>query len=162
MKASDFPDLELMREGVDYNFEISVRKFKAWVRPLTSLEVIKATAAAAQAFDTLNEHEKLSISLSLLNAMYQLNKACEIDGVPGKLTLPLMQHMSPDEINALWKQYVRVTDKVNPDFESVGAEKLKEWAEALKKSSEPLSMLTDLSTSNLIALCLHLSQNIEG
>lgn len=158
-KSSDFPELELMRAGVDLHFEILVRKFKVKVRPLTTIEVIEATAEAADAFDKLPEVKKLNITMSLMNAMYQLNKASSPDvGENGTLGLPLMHMMRSDEINALWKQYVRVCDKVNPAFEDVTAEQLKAWSEDLKKNSDPRSLLIDLSISNLISLCHHLSQ----
>lgn len=159
MKSSDFPQLDLMRAGVEHRFEISIRQFKVTVRPLTNLEIIQATSEAAEAFQKLPANQQLGVTASLLNAMYQLEKASGRDvGEPGMLTLKLLEKMSPDEVNHLWKQYVRITDKVNPSFEDVSADQLQEWAEALKKSSDPLSLLTDLSISNLIALCRHLSQ----
>lgn len=162
MKSSDFSQLELMREGVGFNFEITLRSFKVKVRPLTNLEIIQATADAGKAFNSLPEDQRLNVSASLLNAMYQLEKASAKDvGEIGELTLPLLQHMSPDEVNHLWKQYVRVTDNVNPSFETATAEQLSVWAEELKKNSDPLSLLTDLSISNLISLCLHLSQTLD-
>lgn len=162
MKSVDFSQLELMREGVEHNFEISVRKFKVRVRPLTNLEVIQATAGAADAFEKVPENQKISITLSLLNAMHQLEKSATKDvGEMTELPMTLLQMMSPDEVNHLWKQYVRVTDKVNPSFESVSAEQLLNWAEELKKNSEPESLLTDLSISSLIGLCLHLAAQLR-
>jgi hypothetical protein len=163
VKSSDFPQLDAMRDGVDYRFNITCRKFSVAVRPLTNLEVIQATAAAADAYESLPENQRSSISASLLSAMHQLEKASSPDvGEPGRLTLAMLQMMTPDEVNHLWKQYVRVTDKVNPSFDMVGHEQLGEWADELKKNSDPLSLLTDLSISSLIALCHHLSRPSPG
>lgn len=163
MKSIDFPQLELMREGVKYRFEISVRKFKVMVRPLTNLEIIQATAEAASDYESLPEQQRTSIASSLLSAIRQLVKASAPDvGEAPVLSMKLLEMMSPDEVNSLWKQYVRVTDLVNPSFESVSAEELGEMAENLKKNSDPLSVLTDLSISSLIALCLHLSQKSQA
>lgn len=159
MKSSDFPQLDAMREGIEYRFEITLRKFKVLVRPLTNLEIIQATAGAADAFKKLPEDQQLQVTASLLNAMYQLERAASPDiGEMSGLTMKLMELMSPDEINHLWKQYVRVTDKVNPSFESLSAEDIGAIAEDLKKSSDPRSVLIDLSISSLISLCLHLSK----
>lgn len=159
LKSSDFPELELMRSGIEASFEIGIREYRIKVRPLTTLEVIQATADAAEAFEKLPEPQRLNITMSLMSAMYQLNRASSIDvGELGKLSLALMQMMSADEINSLWKQYIRVTDKVNPSLDSVSMEQLVSWTESLKKNSDPHYLLTDLSISNLISLCLHLSR----
>lgn len=162
MKSTDFKDLELMREGIAYQFEIKCRKFSRIVRPLTNYEIIKATAAAAEDFQRLPELEQTQNSLSLLNAMHQLvlASAPDVNETP-TITLALLQMMNPEEVNHLWKQYVRAMDRVNPSFEEMKAEDLSRIAEDLKKNSDPRSLLIDLSISSLIALCLHLSKTSE-
>lgn len=160
MKTADFPQLALMRAGIEFRFEISVRQFKVKVRPLTNLEIIQATGDAAAAYEKTPEHQRSSITLSLLHAMYQLERASAPDiGEPGEISLALLQHMNNEEVNTLWKQYVRVCDKVNPSFEKIGLEEVDRMVEDLKKNLDPLSQLTDLSISNLIAVCLRL---VEG
>ena len=157
MKTEDFKQLAAMRAGVDYRFKIKCRQFEVTVRPLANLEIIQAASEAADAFEKMPKNQQLSVTASLLNAMYQLEKASAKDvGEIGELTLPLMKLMTADEVNNLWKQYVRVCDKVNPDFEGMPAQELEALVEGLKKNSDPLSTLTDLSISNLIAVCQHL------
>lgn len=157
MKTKDFPQLALMRAGVEYSFEISIRQFRLKVRPLTNLEIIQATSDAADAYSKLPEKQQLSVSASLLNAMYQLERASASDvGENSELPLAVLQMMNPEEVNHLWKQYCRVMDKVNPDFQTMSVENLDLMVEELKKNSDPLSLLTDLSISNLIELCRRL------
>lgn len=163
MKQKDFKQLDLMRQGVDYSFEIACRQFKVRVRPLTCLEIIQATSAAAEAYEKLPQAQRISVTASLLNAMHQLECASAGDvGEEPQLTLAHLQMMSPDEINHLWKQYVRVTDRVNPSLEEMTKEELDKLVEALKKSSDPASILIDLSISNLIALCLRLREAVPA
>lgn len=157
MKTIDFPQLALMREGIEYKFEIKVRSFVVKVRPLTNLEIIEATAKAAEAYEMMPEKTRSSISLSLMLAMYQLERASSPDiGEIGALSMPLMQLMNNEELNSLWKQYVRVTDLINPSFENMDSEEVEKVVEELKKNSDQLSRLTDLSISQLIAVCSYL------
>lgn len=153
----DIPQLEAMRHGIDYKFKITCRNFEVFVRPLSALEVVQAASEAAEHFQKLTEVQKISITMSLLMATCQLEKASSPDiGEFPTLTRKMLEMMTPDEINHLWKQYVRVCDRVNPSFENMGADELSNTVEALKKSSDRLSLLTDLSISQLITVCLHL------
>lgn len=157
MKTIDFPELALMRDGIDYRFTIRCRKLEVPVRPLCNLEIIQASAAAAEAFEKLPDNQRITLSASLLNAMYHLERASSSDvGERGSLTLQLLQMMTSEEVNHLWKQYVRVTDRVNPSFEDMSAEDIEATVESLKKNSDPDSILTDLSISALITVCRRL------
>ena len=157
MKTSDFPQLALMRAGIEFRFEISVRQFKVKVRPLSNLEIIECTGNAVADYEKLPETKRTSITLSLLHAMHQLERASSPDiGEPGELSFALLNHMNNEEVNSLWKQYVRVCDKVNPSFDSIESDKVSAIVEDLKKNSDPLSVLTDLSISSLIAVSLRL------
>lgn len=159
MRTSDFPDLEAMRQGVDYRFPVACRG-KTWhLRPLSSLEIIQAASETADRLSKLPEGQQIGTTASLLNAMHQLEKASSEDvGHPGVLSVAMMERMTPDEVNHLWKQYVRITDKVNPDLESVPSDELERIVEDLKKNSDQASLLTDLSISRLIAVCLRLCE----
>ena len=163
MKSSDFPDLDAMRLGVSYQFPVTCRA-KTWrLRPLSSLEIIQSAADTADALSRLPEGQQIGTTGSLLNAMYQLEKASAPDvGEPGTLSVAMMQRMTPDEVNHIWKQYVRITDTVNPDLESVPAEELERIVGELKKNSHPASLLIDLSISRLIEVCLRLLGTTEG
>lgn len=158
LKSSDFPQLALMRAGIDYQFEISVRNFKVKVRPLSNLEIVQATQDAVSAFEKTPQDRRVNIAISLYHAMYQLERAASSDvgAQDSSLPLTLMQMMHNEEVNALWKQYVHVLDRVNPSFENFPAEEMNSLVEELKKNSDPKSMLTDLSISKLIAVCSHL------
>jgi hypothetical protein len=154
VKQSDFPQLELMRQGIEYRFPVMCRGYKVLLRPLTTLETIQATSEAAEAFQRLPATQQLSVTASLLSAMHQLEKASSKEpGVPGELSLALLQFMHSEEVNHLWKQYVRIIDKVNPSFEEMPVYELEKLVEDLKKNSDPSSILIDLSISNLIAVC---------
>jgi hypothetical protein len=163
VKSKDFPQLTAMRAGVDYRFKIACRHWEGFVRPLTSFEIIEAASKTAESWEKLKESQRMSISASLLNAMFQLEMASTLDvGEPAQLPHSLLQMMTPDEVNHLWKQYVRMCDVVNPSFEEMSKEKLDELVLGLKKSSEKLSILTELSISTLIGVCLRLLSESEG
>lgn len=155
MKSSDFPQLALMRAGIDYQFEISVRNFKVKVRPLSNLEIVQATQDAVVAFEKTPQEKRVTIAISLFHAMFQLERAASSDvgAQDSQLPLALMQMMHNEEVNALWKQYVRVLDKVNPSFEDFPAEEMQKIVDDLKKNADPRSILIDLSISKLIAVC---------
>lgn len=157
MKTVDIPQLALMRAGIDYKFEVSIRSFKVTLRPLTNLEIIQATSQAVAEYSKLPENQRVSISASLYSAMYQLEKASAPD-VGDYPTLPLttLQMMNPNEVNHLWKQYVNITEKVNPSFEEMTIEQLDAIVADLKKNSDPRSTLTDLSISNVNETLLYL------
>lgn len=163
MRSSDFPDLEAMRQGINYRFPVACRG-KSWqLRPLSSIEIIQSASETSDRLSKLPEGQQNGITTSLLNAMYQLEKASSEDvGQPGNLTVVMLERMTPDEVNHIWKQYVRITDKVNPDIEDVPAEELENIVEGLKKNSDPVSLLTDLSISRLVAVCLRLLRPTEA
>lgn len=157
MKTTDFPDLELMRAGVDYKFTISLRDYRVTVRPLTATEIVSAASKAAESYMKLSETERVNISASLLSAMYHLEMSSAPDvGEMGKLPFAMLQKMTPDEVNHLFKQYVRVTERVNPDFEEIPLDRVKELVSNLKKNSDKRSPLIDISISELMAVCLSL------
>lgn len=162
MKDSDFPELALMREGIEYKFPIRIRKFEVTVRPLTNYEIIKAVAQAGSDFEKLPAQDQIQTTASLLSAQRQLEMAAsDGPGEPSKLSMTMMNHMTPDEVTALWAQYLHVVDRVNPAFEEMPLEKLVEMADAVKKNKDPRSLLIDSSISSLIALCLHLSKESQ-
>jgi hypothetical protein len=146
-----------MRFGIDYSFEVECRRLKVRVRPLSSLEIVQTTTAAGEAYQKLPEGQRISITASLLLAMHQLEAASKPDiGDQATLPMSVMQLMTPDEVNHLWKQYVRVCDRVNPSLEEMPADEFNRLVEDLKKSSDQVSILTDLSISGLIQVCRHL------
>lgn len=157
MKTIDFPQLSEMRSGIEYRFPLECRKWRGAVRPLSAMEIIQTTDRVSKALADLPPNERSDMKASLLLSMAQLELA-STDDVGGTPALPqsLLAMMTPDEINHLWKQYVRVCDRVNPSFESLKPEDLAETVEALKKSSDKPSFLTDLSISHLVAVCLRL------
>lgn len=162
MKQADISQLALMRQGIDYSFEIACRAFKFKVRPLTNIEIINATAQAASKYAAMPESQRVTMTASLLSAMHQLEMASTKDvGEPPQVTVAMLEMMTPNEVNHLWKQYVQVTDRVNPSFEEMTMEELEPMVEALKKSLEPRSQLIDLPISKLIAVSCHLLKQLQ-
>ncbi len=154
----DFPQLEKMRAGVKYKEKIRCRDFEVEVRPLTNWETVKATAEAAEVWSKLDTKQQMYISSSLMNAIYQLSLAAtsDVGVVDSKLPVALLEMLSPDEINHFWKQYVKMIDRVNPSFEAYKPEEIAATVEDLKKNSDPLSILNELSISQLVAVCRQL------
>lgn len=164
MKSSDFPDLQAMRQGIEFVFPVTCRGRTWKLRPLASLEIIQSASETADALSKLPDSQQSQVTASLLNASHQLIKASSSDlgATDATLTQQLLERMTPDEINSIWKQYVRITDRVNPDLEEMPAERLLQLVEDLKKNSENDSRLTDLPISHLIAVCRHLLQVTAG
>lgn len=154
--ASDLPQLELMRHGVDYKFPLKCRSLSFKARPLTNLEIVMVNVAVATRLDDMEEKFRLEVTRSLLLAQEMLRAASSSDvgATDSPLTDYILERMTPDETQFLYKQYLAGAERVNPMLEMLPIETLNQMVEAVKKSPEKerVSTLIELSFSDLVGI----------
>lgn len=155
MKTTDFSDFQLMRYGVEYRFPIKCRKFEFLARPLSSLEILQINeeAAAEISKDPDSKTAGSEARIGNLLAILQLECASRPDvGEHPKVHRGFLQFCTAEELNHMFKQYVEITNRVNPDLEEMPADELRELVEMVKKKQSERSMLTEWSIKQLTAV----------
>lgn len=152
--------LAAMRLGVDYTETISLRSFKVMVRPLSMLETLQVAHEVQVQMSQKDEFSKHRLSENSIVARETLKRATSTD-VGSKdsiLTDLILEKMTPEEVQYLFKQYVAAVDRKNPCLEMMTAEKVQELVNEVKKNprEEWASLLTGLSFSELLSLSHHL------
>jgi hypothetical protein len=147
--------LDAMRMGVDYRLPIRIRTFSLHVRPLTIAETVEIAGEVTDELERLGKAATRVIEHVLL-AKRTLIKASTSE--PGandqQLSDPILDRMTPDELDLLFKQYVAACDKVNPSLESLPAEEVRAMAERLKKSPSEAIELSFLQLVNIVQFLL--------
>lgn len=158
--------IDAMRDGVDYRQKITCRRFNLTVRPLSIGETIEIAAKVQERLDELNKYKSNRLSEHTILAAETLERAStSYEGQNDyKLTSAEVLKMTPEEIDFLWKQYIAMTDKVNPSLELIPPDTMGAVVEALKKSPSPAELalaLTRLSFLELASLARFLLE-IKG
>lgn len=156
LRSEGFGAIEDMRLGVDYTGTIKLRGFQVSVRPLSMAETLQVENNCQIAFSKMPEPSKTQLRWNHFYAKETLKLATtsDLDKNDSQLTDPILDRMTPEEVQALMKQYVAFVDRVNPVLENVNnKETLGALIEQVKKNP---SQLTELSLSQLTALCHHL------
>lgn len=161
MTHDTFPELEAMRQGVVYRFPVRVRGFEIGLRPLAISETIQVAANVVEKYKALPLPAQTGAAEHTILAKETLKYASQSDYGVGdfKLNDSVMDRWTSDELQAMFKQYVGVTDKCNPQLEVMGNERLNDIVEDLKKNSpEELRLrvieLSSLELVNLVAYLL--------
>lgn len=155
--------LTKMRLGVSWRWPIRIREFEVMVRPLSMSETVEVMSRVAAEMKRAPDLYKNRVQEHSLLAKEQLILATTSQ--PGandyRLTHAVLGEFTPDEIIALYKEYVAVTAKCDPSLESMPVEDLKKLVSELKKTSreELDSLLTELSFSQLKAVASFLILN---
>lgn len=151
--ADTIEQLEQMRAGIEQRYPISIRQFRMMVRPLTIMEIQNITMEVAEKLETLPDHARTTMMESSLLAKEKLKAAStsEPGGSDAKITDYILDRMTADELQSLFKQYVAVCDRCNPSLEQLSDDRLKELSEAVKKNGD--LALIELSSLELINLC---------
>lgn len=153
----EIDQLSAMRLGVDYSEIITCRKFSLKVRPLSMLETLQVAQETQQEMALKDEFSRHRLSENEIYARQTLIKATSSDvgANDSQLTDYIVQRMTAEEFQYLFKQYVAVVDKKNPCLELLKGEELQKLVDALKKSpEETLGLhLTELSFSELVSVC---------
>jgi hypothetical protein len=154
--------LEAMRLGVDYSFVVAVRGFKLRLRPLSISETVRVMGEVADDIAALPPAQRRPLTESVILTKKTLIAASTSDvGVSDvKVTDYMLDRMTPDEMQYLYKQYLDGCDKVNPSLEKLPLDQIVAAVEALKKSAQDPealdSQLTSLSRSHLLNLMCYL------
>lgn len=152
-------EIEAMRMGVDYSFPIALRGFTLNVRPLANSEFTQCYSAVAEQMRRTPEHQRTKIVEDNYLAREFLKKAsAEYGKYPGSLTDPILDEMTNDEIMYLYKEWLAVCDKVNPQLENMPADRIKAIVEDIKKNprADLDSQLTELSFGQIRSILSYL------
>lgn len=156
LRSEGYGAIEDMRLGVDYKTRIQLRSFSITVRPLSMLETLQVEGNCQMEFSRVPEPAKTQLRWNHIFAKETLKLATtsDIGATDSSMTDAVMEKMTPEELQALMKQYVAAVDRVNPILETVNnKEDLGALVEQVKKNP---SQLTELSLSQLMGLCRHL------
>ncbi len=149
------PQLDAMRMGVEYRLEIKVREFKMSVRPITITETIQVASKVADKLMTLPKtaQNRITEHVLLAKETLMLASTSDVDVNDPKITDFILDRMTPDEIDNLFKQYVAATDKVNPSLEEMSTERVEALVEDIKKNP---SLLIEHSFLELVNVSRYL------
>lgn len=161
MALDPIPQIDAMRMGVDYRFAVTMRGFTILLRPLSMQESIEVTSKVAERIMMVPEtmRHRLTEHTFLASETLVLASTSDVGAGDPKITELICQRMTPDELQAMFREYVAGCDRCNPALEKMTDADLRKLAEDLKKSppSELPSQLIALSLlqlSNLVASLL--------
>jgi hypothetical protein len=163
--ANEYPNRDLIRHGINFRFDIKLRKLSLNVRPLSTMEEDSISQSVLDDLEKLPEHKRTSLKQSALLSIKKLEMAqtSDINMKDSKMTAVELQTLTPGELQFLFKEYIAGCDKVNPKIESFSQEELAKWVDHLKKnSSEAETTLIESSFYTLVGLCLHLLTQPES
>lgn len=155
-----------MRHGVDYFFPVKFRNFSVTLRPLSNSEMMEALSNAQAYIATVPRErvtEVLKDNFIACEILKMASRPFEEKG-PGKLTELILQNATTEEVMFLYKQWMAITDKVNPVFEEIPIEVVKRTVEDVKKNSpqDLKQQLTELSFMQLVNLARYLLTSDES
>ncbi len=158
--------LEAMRLGVDYTFEVKVRGFSLMLRPLAIIETIDVTNRVIERVN----HDMKSRPNGMLNPIFEqtmmaletlvMASTSDVGANDPKITYYVLERCSADELNSIFKEYVAGCDKVNPSLDRMNPDEIETIVDEIKKNPDwekmPLLPLIGLSHSQLANVALHL------
>lgn len=150
MEALD--QLALMREGINYRFPVSVRRFKVYLRPLSNTEETNVITAVLEELRSIPEDKLNPLDESRYMAMEKLQLASTSDEgkTDYKLTKALMAKWTPDEIQHVFTQYTQGLELCNPALEEMTTDQVKELVESVKKNHLALTDCTTLQLRKMV------------
>lgn len=157
MTRDIIPQVEQLRDGVDYRFKVTIRKFSIMLRPLSIYEVNKVAANVSERMEEMNQYQRNQLTEHTLVAQETLKLAStsDVDVDDPTITDLIISKMTAEEVSALFKEYVAITDKCNPVLELLPNDVLKSMIEDLKKNP---SLVTERSFLELASICRSLIQ----
>lgn len=157
----DYEQLSQMRMGVNYQFNVTMRKFTVPLRPLANSEMIAVANSALVRMKGLPESSQNSITENSIIAKETLKLASTeqpfSSEIP-KLSDLLLDAMTNEELSFLYGEYVAICDKCNPSFELLPAEEVKALVEVVKKKA---LQTTEFSFLQLVSMVNYLMTKEE-
>lgn len=145
--------LASLRMGTAFRFKVTIRGLTVALRPLSMSEDVKVLS---EVYDQLNRNPVMKNDQfyeSTLKAALTLQQASS--SKPGEtdfqLTTNELMKWTGDEVQKLFKEYVAIRDRCNPDMEKMEPEQMNRIVDMLKKSPREDwgLMLNELSFSQL-------------
>lgn len=149
------PQLEAMRQGVDYRMPVQVRGFSITLRPLSIMEQMQVAATVVENYNKLPTPAQNRLTENILKVKETLMIASTTDVGTNdpKITEYIVDRMTNDELQSLWKSYISACDRVNPSLDEMTMEQVNEIVDQVKKSPD---LLIELSFLELINVCRRL------
>lgn len=157
--GTDELHLEIMRLGVDHKFPVKIGKVQIYLRPLSNSEMVDGHAAVSAHLERLPSAHRTKVMEDTLLAREFLKKASSPFGeYRPQLTDPYLDCMTVDQLMAVYKEWLSITDRINPQLEKIDPELLHELVDSLKKNKpeDILLPLTELSFGQLTSLVAYL------
>lgn len=157
MDTRDPFELEIMRAGVDYRFAVQFGSVKLMLRPLASSEMVEAYGQVAQYMASLPDAQRTEVAENTWRAREFLKRASSQYGQSlGQITDVHLNAMTNKQIMALYREWLAIEDRINPDIEDIPAERLELLVETIKKNPKEDwgSQLTELSFGVLLKVAL--------
>lgn len=157
---ADQLEIEAMRLGVDYRFQIKLGSIPLYLRPLSNSEMMEAHSAVQEHVAALPPRQKTRLYEDNCLAREFLTRASSPFGqFAPQITKDHLDKMTMAQVMYLYKEWLAVCEKVDPQLEKIPPEKMAAIVETLKKNMpEDLdSQLTELSFGelrNLVAFLL--------
>lgn len=151
-RSTDIPQLDQMRMGTAYRDDVRIRGFSVSLRPLTSLEMMESTNSVADELTRMPEAARNRIVEHSLFVKKILITASTTDAGTNDphLTEYLLDRMTPEEQEFMFKQYVAMTDRCNPSLEEMKKEDLDELVLNLKKNPQSAIECSFLQLANAV------------
>ncbi len=150
LEAAD--QIALMRQGTEYRFPVTLRGLTVFLRPLSISEVTHVYHQVVVEMNKTPEAARNALMENILIAKKTLEIASTDPENPkkaGQLLPWTLDKMTQDEVSALYDEYVRIVESVNPSLEYMSHEQVQGLVNDLKKN---LIQQTDLSFLQLASI----------
>lgn len=157
MQHGDQFEAEIMRMGVDCRFPIKFGEIKIMMRPLASAEMVECYGQVAQHLESLPKSHRNDVAENTLRAREFLKKASSpFDTYAPQITDAHLDKMTNKQIMAVYREWLSIEERVNPDIETIPEDRLKDLVETIKKNPQEdwASQLTELSFGQLLRVAL--------
>lgn len=148
--------LVALRMGVEYRQVISVRGLKLKVRPISITETVDISQEVNEQIQELPERSRNRMIEHTLVAKKTICLATT--SAPGvrdpHITERVLDEFTPAELDLLFKEYVAVTDRVNPSLEMLKADEIDRMVAELKKSPSEAIELSFLDLVSVVRFLL--------
>lgn len=160
-QTPQLPQIEAMRLGVMYRFEVKLREWSIYLRPLSVSEVFGVLSTVANRMNAQPVHVRSEMFQQLVFSQETLKRAStsDVDANDAQLTDMFLNRFSTEELAYLLKEYNAGCDGCNPSMEMLSAKQLNALVEMVKKNrpdetdSTLRSRLIERSFMDLVNLC---------
>lgn len=150
--------IDAMRQGVEYRFPVTLRGFAIMMRPLSMGETLQVASRVVERMQMAPKEQmhRMTEHTFLAGETLVLASTTDVGTNDPRLTELIIQRMTPDELQSMFKQYVAGCDRCNPSLELLKPEEVRAMAAELKKNSpgpeELASLLIGQSLLHLASL----------